>query len=531
MKHYKMLKETQNSYELHDLRDNKTFHVAKSGLDDKMHAKFKKLPLYMAEGGEVPDTGGFAAGLTPTTLDVSNPLEAPKDTGYWQNPETKAGVADYVKGLPEATPPALESLSSVTPQDQITKTDLTMLTMPTPPPPTGASGVNPFANQPQQTQTRGPDILSQMKGFENKTVAAIGEKAKVESDMYNKQAAGYTEYQDKMKAFNDGVAEKNAAIEKENDRLYQETVNAKIDPNHYWNNHSRVSAAIGVMLSGLGQGLMKSGSNMALDFINKRIEDDISAQKDDLGKRQSLLTYNLSKYKDIRLAQDVTRQQMGTMFQAELAKGAAQANSPIAAANATIAIQGLKQQGAAQRLQMSQSIAQMEAAKTLASGGGSAQGVNMELLPEALRERVVPLDGGRLGVARNPGEAKDLRDTFSGMNDFQNKLAKVKTFMQNKGGNFALWPTQDKAEAAALNNDLLMTYNGMSEGIKRLTGIEISKAEGALPKAGDWVTSAGIKGLDTLSAQINDRKQMLLKNKVEGYEAYQPLAKKPFTGK
>jgi hypothetical protein len=58
---------------------------------------------------------------------------------------------------------------------------------------------------------------------------------------------------------------------------------------------SKAMAGIGMILSGIGAGLTH-GPNLAAQFITKQIDQDIDAQKANLGKKENLLGYFFKKY-------------------------------------------------------------------------------------------------------------------------------------------------------------------------------------------------------------------------------------------
>lgn len=61
--------------------------------------------------------------------------------------------------------------------------------------------------------------------------------------------------------------------------------NMKVDPDRYWKRKDtaqKIMSGIGILFSGIGQGLMKTNSNTSLDIIQAGINRDIDAQKADI---------------------------------------------------------------------------------------------------------------------------------------------------------------------------------------------------------------------------------------------------------
>lgn len=82
-----------------------------------------------------------------------------------------------------------------------------------------------------------------------------------------------------------------------------------IDPSHYMQHKDtgqKVAIGIGLILGGLGGG---GSNNQVLDMLNKQIDRDIDAQRDNLGKQKSLLEANYRELGDINIARAVTKAQ------------------------------------------------------------------------------------------------------------------------------------------------------------------------------------------------------------------------------
>ncbi len=66
---------------------------------------------------------------------------------------------------------------------------------------------------------------------------------------------------------------------------YSQSKAAEVDPERYWNNKStggKIAAGIGMVLSGMGGGMTGSNRNLALEQLNKAVDDDISAQRQNI---------------------------------------------------------------------------------------------------------------------------------------------------------------------------------------------------------------------------------------------------------
>jgi hypothetical protein len=194
------------------------------------------------------------------------------------------------------------------------------------------------------------------------------------------QAAAYDEQVKQMAAAEQHYQAEHAKLDAEHKQLTDSIAHDKVDPNRMWNNMStgnKVLAAIGVALSGIGAGLMGRPdlANSGMSVIKSAIDKDIEAQKDELGKKQSLLSENVRRYGDLNTATQMTRMQLNAVTQAQVAKAAAQSGSAQAAGNAKMMLADLSMQANQMKSDM--------ALKQMAKQGG-------EYDPAVLVPRIVP---------------------------------------------------------------------------------------------------------------------------------------------
>lgn len=110
-----------------------------------------------------------------------------------------------------------------------------------------------------------------------------------------------------------------------------------IDPNRYFKNRSTfdsIMSAIGIAFGGGVQGL-RGGSNPALEMLNREIDRDIAAQKAELEKRSSVVSYRRGLVADMRdtfkdrdLADQAARASYYQLAQTKLNQIAAQYKAP-----------------------------------------------------------------------------------------------------------------------------------------------------------------------------------------------------------
>jgi hypothetical protein len=82
------------------------------------------------------------------------------------------------------------------------------------------------------------------------------------------------------------------------DKAFTDYLNTPFDPQrlfHKADTGSIILGAIGVALGGIGSGLRQEAGNPVMSLIDRAIERDIEAQKVDLGKKQSAVSYYVNK--------------------------------------------------------------------------------------------------------------------------------------------------------------------------------------------------------------------------------------------
>lgn len=200
-------------------------------------------------------------------------------------------------------------------------------------------------------------------------------------------------------------------ITQEQDQLVKEYGEGQIDPNQYWTGkngqggHSKVMAAIGMVLAGFGG---VQGVNAVSNFLNKQIDDNINAQKENFGKTKTLLEANFKKYGNMREALTASRLALNDALVHDLKIAESQAKLPLAKAAAQQQMQKL----IAQRVPMMQELAIGQMVGQMRSGKMSPDETNIAL------ERLDTLD---------PKRAKALREVYVPGVGFANSLEGAKT--------------------------------------------------------------------------------------------------------
>lgn len=136
-------------------------------------------------------------------------------------------------------------------------------------------------------------------------------------------------------------------LQKKDQTFYNALKNqTPIDQNRWWNSKStpsKISAAIGVFLGGLGAGLTHT-ENPVLGMINKAIDQDIESQKNDHSNHMTLYKLNREGMQNENAATLASMNQYLTVAKVQAEQGAAKMQSGEAKQRAAQLVMGLDQQ-------------------------------------------------------------------------------------------------------------------------------------------------------------------------------------------
>ena len=278
--------------------------IAKTSLKPIQLKQLEKLPLKMADGGEVE-----------APSEDSSPAQQQDQSSTPQNTPASQGVPAYLApNQQDQAPPQDQSA----PQDQAPAQGA--VASPSTPQAFGNSGIQSAINANNQ--------LAQAEGNQGAQQASEMEKAQGEVN--------------KLPSISDiqqGYAKK--------DQDFVKYLNEnEVDPNHFWKDKGtgfKVAQGIGLILGGFSSPFTGQG-NPGLQILNQAIERDIDAQKSNLERNKTLYQMNHEAMKDEIGANLATRNQIYANLQNQVAKIAAQNQSPLAKARAAQLNATLQQQ-------------------------------------------------------------------------------------------------------------------------------------------------------------------------------------------
>lgn len=293
---------------------------------------------------------------------------------------------------------------------------------------------------PSQPQATGLPKMDDVEGGINKGFqtqeAGIQQAAKATADTAVAQSKILD---DQVKAQSDAklaFQQQFQALDQERQAHIADIQNGYIDPNQYWHGdangnggHSKIAAGIGMILAGFNP---TNNPNAAINMLKYQMDQNIDAQKANLGAKQNLLSANLHQFGNLRDATDMTRMMQNDIVTHQLQAAAAKSGSQMAQAQAMQAIGPLQRENA----QMQQQFAMRRAMMGLANNPngnpdavaqmiGYARVTNPEMAKE-MESRYVP----GVGMAQVPIPEK-ARDELKAHVDFDNAAKDLQQWTQN----------------------------------------------------------------------------------------------------
>lgn len=436
--------------------DKGQFTIARTGLPTDMDALIGGLPTRPDPAPDTGDTASPASAPVPANSD-----KYANQPSLWDIVKSAGHGLSYLNNLGAVHPTADPNSTPAHPDPNVQQASDTQDTTPPPSPTQGLpKSIQPQANNPPMSAY---DPSGYMKAF-GEQAAGIQGQAKAEGDVGKQNALVQQQLADQLVQVGKAADAEHATMKADNDRLMKDYGDGKVKPHQFWDNMSngnRVLAAISLALGGIGGGLTGKGGNVALDIINKSIDDDINAQKANLDKTHNLLSLNMQKSRDMNEAEVRTRINLLSVAQAQMAKNVASGAGPEAQARAQQAMGALDMQ----KTQLMQSLALQKAATNPAAPAGAKIRI---LVPEKQQE----------GAYKELGEiskAQGLQQ--SGANIFD-KVASLQNIANRVGD-----PIQSKKQITALVEPYIGQLAHESDG--RVTPQEMDQMRSLMPAVAD----------------------------------------------
>lgn len=377
---------------------------------------------------------------------------------------------------------------------------------------------------------------------------ALGEqgadlKAQAEAQKAVALTAAHAEYADALKKAEAARVADTREVQRQIDTTVSDIESSKIDPNHFWSDKSafgKVSAGLGMILSGIGSG-MTGAPNLAAQFIQRQIDNDIDAQKANLGKKQNLLGYMLKKYGNIQEAAVATRAYLtaslaGQVGLAAARAGGQEAQSAAALLKSQLASQAVGAQAqivqgrhadAWQRYQMEwqQRLMQQMGMSAQPQGGYVPSSAHPPMLAEPSlkgiqemqkddNERRVNLPELGAGAYTHAQTAKDAEESKSTLGALANLEGQVNQLAQTARSNpmgVHMPGSEARAKYQSFASSLTTELNKL-QGLNRLNENEYHEFGNMIPTEREWFSGQG-------AAKIAALKQHIMAKRLEEYQS------------
>lgn len=354
--------------------------IAKRSLNPKLQQQLSKLPKVMADGGDVDDTdpgtnalqtgeSSIGKGIFQTGKAIMK-MVGMADGG---DPADKLDIEQMpddiaASGEESALPPADISAASAPAVGAAPPSGPQMYQMP---------ALQQGAGNNPAMQSQG-NMMQQMQGAFAQQASGISGMAKAQADLEAQKAQRLQQYSadlDKiqkqyqqvlfghsdqsLKAVQDAQNGHISGDAYTNDdgsgglvggamnALRDASQNTKVDPERYEKSKSipgRVATAIGILLGGVGQGLLRTQQNPALQFLNQQIDRDVQAQQATINNKNNILNGYLKLTGNMRDSLAMTRSFYLDKMAADTQAMAASSGSDMVKQNAKVLLGQLDQQ-------------------------------------------------------------------------------------------------------------------------------------------------------------------------------------------
>lgn len=361
---------------------------------------------------------------------------------------------------------------------------------------------DPFGLQAsQQQQLQGMQTAGAGQQAEAQAVGQQGAQNLEQEQNYQTQA------QKNLQDYNTA----NAPILKARQDLMTDIANSHIDPKRYLSSlstGSKIQNGIGLILGGMGAGLTH-GPNLAYNYLQSQIQNDLDAQKNDLGKKETLLSHNFQQTGDLREAYNMTKLQNNDILASHLRMTADQTSDPIAKARA-MQIYGMTMQNSAQ-LQHQMAITKMQQ-NAFGGQGGTNNSMALESMTPEMRERAVQLPGGGMKLAITKDGAKEVRQQIQTMQPINDSLDELERL-----GPSALIPGSPENQKAKSIQAQLIPLVNENAGLKRLSSEDINNIKNMLkdPTSFSGQIAGGARTRE-FKAFLNNKLLNSMGNQLEG---------------
>lgn len=439
-------------------KDGHQIKVAHSRLDKKMQQQMAELPKFAGGGWvdkletalfpkpskaekKIQETREPKAETTPNK-DAVNAFQQGfrKKTGYAEGgsvPEIDLNMLPGQAGGAQAQMPVMQ------PQSEMSFNLGTGSTMPSQPMEQATPISEQYSNVPLQApapesnMAMPVDYSGQMEQGLNEQMQGIEMQGQVESQMGREKASAAQQQVHQAQELMNSYKQHEAELLSERQAVTNDYKAGHIDPSHFMSSRTpldKVAISIGLILGGIGG---QGRGNMALDFLNKQIDNDIEAQKAELGKKHNLLSANMEQFRNMRDATTMSKLLMSDVYAAKLEQAADKAVDMQAKSRALQAAGQLRQASAPLMAQLAQRQALIKGMEKGAVNPGLAI---QHLVPKEQQDEAF----------KELGKQQESQKSLKNMSNIFNRIDSLQHV-----GNRVMNPFDSKSEIEALNTAII----------------------------------------------------------------------------
>lgn len=336
------------------------------------------------------------------------------------------------------------------------------------------------AQQPQGASQDASSMLSQ--GYANSMAGAKAE-AQAQADLGQQNAQILQESRDASMALQQQYKTDYDELNNERQGLIHDVQNGQINPEKFWDNHSKLASSIGMIIAGFNP---TNSPNAAMQYLDKQMEANLKAQQMNLDSKKSLLSANLQQFGNMKDAMNMTRVMQADLVTNQLQTAAAKASSPLAKAAALKAAGDIQAKYAPLFQQVAKQATMQKATQAANQDPRKIPALITALQatdPEAakdMRQRFIP----GLGLANDLEGAKGLREMQTTVKTVKSSINRLREIISTSGKSMS---PDARAEADTLRGLLIgrlrvpITGPGaMSEGERQLLEKMIPDATGMM---------------------------------------------------
>ena len=229
-------------------------------------------------------------------------------------------------------------------------------------------------------------------------------EAKTQGKIANAQVAQYNKAAEQQADIESDYTARVTELDNQRNEVVKFLNDNPVDANRFMNSKStggKVATAIGLILGGIGSGLQGGKPNIALEFLNKQIDNDIRAQIENRHGKENLLSHLERKYGNETTAKAVLQSTLQTKLANQINKAALESGDRLAIDRAN---------QITQQLMATANAPLQEAAKEQAFNAALQSGKDFASLSpymsEKQRARAVP----GMGLARDEMSARKFNE-------------------------------------------------------------------------------------------------------------------------